>query len=77
LILLKIVVVVLVVLGVVKIVDILRKKDKRADQRKTDTIEESTFVECKVCKTFVDKDEAIISSSGYFCSKECLERFGQ
>lgn len=71
-ILLKILVVVLVVLGVVKIVDILRKKEK-VDTQKKEAIEESTFVACKACGTYVDRDEAIISSGGYYCSKECME----
>jgi len=72
LIILKILVVVLVVLGVVKVVDILRKKD-RVDTQKKEAIEESTFVACKACGTYIDRDEAIISSGGYYCSKECMD----
>jgi len=31
------------------------------------------MIECKTCGTFISKDEAIISNSSYFCSKECVK----
>jgi uncharacterized protein len=33
----------------------------------TDTLEE-----CPKCGTFVSKEDAVLSSGKYFCSKECL-----
>lgn len=34
---------------------------------------EDIMIECPSCKTFVSKDEAILSNGRYFCSKECLK----
>ena len=30
------------------------------------------LMECPTCKTFVSKDEAILSNGKYYCSQECL-----
>lgn len=68
---LKILLIVLVVLGVAKIVEMLGKKD-RVNTQKKEATRESTFVACKTCGTYIDRDEAIISSGGYYCSKECM-----
>jgi len=47
--------------------DIKEKRDDKYDQI-TDTM-----VECPSCGTYVSKDEAILSSGKYFCSKGCLK----
>lgn len=39
-----------------------KKEDKIAD----------IMEECPTCKTYVSKNEAILSNGKYFCSKECL-----
>lgn len=39
------------------------------------TSDETSFemVECKVCKTYISKQEAIKKGESYFCSVKCLE----
>jgi uncharacterized protein len=32
-----------------------------------------TMYECSKCKTYITKDEAILSNGKYYCSKECLK----
>ena len=52
-----------------------REKDiagKNKTDEKYDQITD-TMVECPTCGTFVSKDEAILSSGKYFCSKGCLK----
>lgn len=44
---------------------------KQNDKSKSEL--EDIMVECPTCKTFVSKDEAILSNGRYFCSKECLK----
>ena len=49
------------------------KKNREADikDKKNEEIAD-TLVECPKCKTYVAKDDAILSNGRYFCSKECL-----
>ena len=47
-----------------------REKDIR-NQKKNEEITD-TMVECPKCGTYTSKDDAILSSGKYFCSKECL-----
>jgi len=47
-----------------------REKDIQ-NQKKNDEITD-TMVECPKCGTYTAKDDAILSSGKYFCSKECL-----
>ncbi len=42
-------------------------KDKRNEEI-TDTM-----IECPTCKTYISKDDAILSNGKYFCSKECIK----
>ncbi len=42
-------------------------KDKKHDEIA------DTMVECPTCKTYVSKDDAILSNGKYFCSKECIK----
>jgi len=44
------------------------KNSKKYDQITDD------MVECPTCKTYVSKDDAILSNGRYYCSKECLEK---
>ena len=50
------------------------KKNREANikNKKYDEITD-TMVECPKCKTFVSKDDAILSNGKYFCSSECLK----
>lgn len=47
-------------------------RDKNKTDEKYDQITD-TMVECPTCGTYVSKDEAILSSGKYFCSKGCLK----
>jgi len=47
-----------------------REKDIQ-NKKKNDEITD-TMVECPKCGTYASKDDAILSSGKYFCSKECL-----
>ncbi|NQY53474.1 MAG: hypothetical protein HRT42_07855 [Campylobacteraceae bacterium] len=46
----------------------IKKNNKRNEDKKIEAIME----ECPRCKTFVAKDDAILSNGKYYCSKECL-----
>ncbi len=41
---------------------------KKKDDKIADIMEE-----CPTCKTYISKNEAILSNGKYFCSKECLK----
>lgn len=63
---------IIVVLFIVYI--IFFKKDREKSIGKKDHEEISDImIECPSCKTFVSKDEAILSNGKYYCSKECLK----
>lgn len=47
---------------------VTKNKKKEEDKKAQDIMEE-----CPTCKTFVAKDEAILSNGKYFCSNECLK----
>ncbi len=49
-----------------------REQEIKKHEKKNDNISDE-MIECKSCGTFVSKDEAILSSSKYFCSKECAK----
>jgi len=49
-----------------------KKGREKNIQKKNEEITD-TLVECPKCGTYVSKDEAILSSGKYFCSKECLK----
>ncbi|MGB5793889.1 PP0621 family protein [Poseidonibacter sp.] len=44
--------------------------EKRRAKKDQDIQDE--MVECPTCKTYISKDEAILSSAKFYCSKECL-----
>ncbi len=46
----------------------ISKKDQKQDAEIEDIL-----VECPTCKTFVSKNEGILSNGKYYCSKECLK----
>lgn len=48
------------------------KKAREKDIERKDELIEDEMVECPTCKTYVSKDEAILSNGKAYCSKECL-----
>lgn len=44
--------------------------EKRRAKKNQDIQDE--MVECPTCKTYISKDEAILSNAKFYCSKECL-----
>ena len=49
-----------------------REKEIKKNPKNKESLNEEIMQECPKCKTFVSKDEAILSNGKYFCSKECL-----
>jgi len=48
---------------------------RRLNNKSKDSSEEvDTMVECPTCKTYVARDDAILSNGKYYCSKECLAK---
>lgn len=45
----------------------IRQNDKKKLEK------EDIMVACPTCKTFVSKEEGILSNGRYFCCKECLK----
>jgi len=51
------------------------KKNRENNISKKDKNEEiDTMFECPSCKTYIAKDDAILSNGRYFCSQECLNK---
>lgn len=50
-----------------------KNREKNIQKKKQNEEITDTLVECPKCGTYVSKDEAILSSGKYFCSKECLK----
>jgi len=61
------------VLAVLFLVYILFFKKGREKNIKDKESISDEMTECASCGTFVSKDEAILSNSKYYCSKECLK----
>ena len=47
------------------------REDKINNDKKNDEITD-TMMECPKCKTYVSKQDSILSNGKYYCSKECL-----
>ncbi len=65
----------IVVLVLVYMVFFKKNREQNISQDKSKKYDEITdvMVECPTCGTFVSKDEAILSSGKYYCSKGCLK----
>lgn len=67
---------ILALIAVIFLVYLVFFKKNREDsiKNKGDKPEEieDILVECPKCGTYFSKDEGILSSGKYFCSKECL-----
>ncbi len=50
-----------------------KKKPDKVKHSKKDEEISSEMVECTKCSTYISIDEAILSNSNYYCSKECLK----
>ncbi len=61
-----------VVLFLIYIVFFKKNRESSIKDKKHDEITD-TLVECPTCKTFVSKDDSILSNGKYFCSSECLK----
>ncbi len=48
-----------------------KNREKNIKDKRNEEITD-TMVECPKCKTYVSKDDAILSNGKYFCSSECL-----
>lgn len=48
--------------------DVIKRNVKKEQEKNEDIMEE-----CPTCKTFISKDEAILSNGRYYCSNECLK----
>ena len=64
--------VVLVIVAAFLIYVFFFKKTREKDIERKDELIEDEMVECPTCKTYVSKDEAILSNGKAYCSKECL-----
>ena len=62
----------LAVIFLVYLVFFKRNRERDISKKNNDVID--TMDECPTCKTFVAKDEAILSNGKYYCSKECLPK---
>ncbi|NQY25103.1 MAG: hypothetical protein HRT41_13840 [Campylobacteraceae bacterium] len=49
------------------------KKSRESEIKKSMKKDEEIMDACPTCKTFVSKEDAILSNGKYFCSKECLQ----
>lgn len=68
----------LAVIFVVYILFFKKNREKNISKKKFDKKKENeevtdTMIECPTCKTYVSKDDAILSNGKYFCSSECLK----
>lgn len=51
-----------------------KKKPLTTPQGKDTNLKSNDMVECASCQTYVEVNEALLSSGKYFCSNECLEK---
>jgi uncharacterized protein len=51
----------------------LSNKDKNDDEVKNDTLS-NDMVECSTCGVYCEIQDALLSSSKYYCCAECLEK---
>jgi uncharacterized protein len=65
----------LTIIAVIFFVYIIFFKKNREDSiNKRDDEVIDTMEECPTCKTFISRDDAILSNGKYYCSNECLPR---
>jgi uncharacterized protein len=60
------------IIFLVYIVFFKKNREQNIRDKKNEEITD-TMVECPTCKTYVSKDDAILSNGRYFCSSECLK----
>ncbi|VAY86475.1 hypothetical protein MNB_ARC-1_156 [hydrothermal vent metagenome] len=61
----------LIVIFMIYIVFFKKSREENIKEKKYDKITD-TMVECPSCKTYVSKNDAILSSGKYFCNSECV-----
>lgn len=68
---------IIAVLFIVYIIFFKKDREKSINNKTSNKKEkldiEADMYECPTCKTFVSRDEAILSNGRYYCSKECLK----
>jgi len=60
------------IIFLVYIVFFKKNREQNIRDKKNEEITD-TMVECPTCKTYVSKDDAILSNGRYFCRSECLK----
>ena len=67
----------LLVIGVIALIYFLFIKKKPLTKQKKDKKDNSKItsemIECSKCHIFCEIDDAILSGTNYYCSKECLK----
>jgi uncharacterized protein len=66
------IIILLVIIFLVYMIFFKSSREKNIKNDKYKNISD-TMVECPTCKVFVSKNEALLSSGQYYCSKECLK----
>ena len=68
----------LLVIGVIAFVYFFfikkRPAAEQTDTKRKDPQETSEMIECSECGLYVELSEAILSSSKYYCSNECINK---
>jgi uncharacterized protein len=49
-----------------------KKSREQQVKQNSKELNEEIMIECPTCKTFMSKQDAILSNGRYYCSKECL-----
>ncbi len=63
----------LLLIGFLIYIVFFKKNRENLMDKKDDKNEEvDTMIECASCQTYISKQDAILGSGKYFCSKECL-----
>lgn len=62
---------VLFVLFLIYLIFFKKSREQQVKQNSKEANEE-IMIECPTCKTFISKQDAILSSGRFYCSKECL-----
>ena len=67
---------VIIVIAIVYFIIVKKKptiQNSNNEGKKKSETQSSEMVECSTCKVYCELNEAILSGSKYYCSKECLE----
>lgn len=67
---------ILLIIGLVALVYFIYKKSQspKKNIKTDDKAKANDMVECATCGIYCELNDAIVSGSSYYCSKECLEK---